>query len=58
MSKSGTLDRIPSLAAVARATTDERSFSFALRDFLDGFTTHPAPEALAEEPMPLAALLA
>ncbi len=58
MSAPTTTDRIPSLAAVARATTSERDFSFALRDFLDGFQARPAAAALAEEPPALAGLLA
>lgn len=41
------------LAEVAKQVTEGESFSFAHRNFLDGFYTRPSPDALAVEPPPL-----
>lgn len=45
-----TSTRPASLVDVARETTDEVVFSFALRNFLDEFYAHPSPDKLAGDP--------
>ncbi len=49
--------RIASLAAVADAAGTPEQFSYALRDFLDGFYPEPSAEKLREEPVRLACRL-
>src|SRR5262245_33793304 len=42
--------RIQTLKAVGELAASGEEFSYALRDFLDGFYEQPRPEAVAEEP--------
>ena len=42
--------RIPDLKTVAALTASSGEFSYALRDFLDGFYERPSREALEDEP--------
>jgi hypothetical protein len=42
--------RLASIAAIADASGTPEDFSFALRDFLDGFYENPSAERLSEEP--------
>lgn len=49
--------RISSLREVAEVARHDGRLSYALRDFLDGFHTDPAPEKLRDEPLFLASLL-
>jgi len=44
------VERISSLKEVAEAARGEKSFSYPLRDFLDGFYADPKPEKLFDEP--------
>ncbi len=45
-----TAQRVQSLREVGVLTASGGEFSYALRDFLDGFYEHPARKAVAEEP--------
>jgi hypothetical protein len=45
--------RINSIADVARNSPSKEQFSYALRDFLDGFYEKPEADKLALEPLPL-----
>lgn len=46
--------RIQTLKSVSDLTAAGEEFSYALRDFLDGFYEQPRAQALIEEPAPLA----
>ncbi len=43
-------ERIPTLRMVATLTAAGAEFSYAIRDFLDGFYESPSAAALAEDP--------
>ncbi len=50
--------RIQNLKAVGEILAAGGEFSYALRDFLDGFLENPDPQALADEPPLLAETVA
>jgi len=49
--------RLESIAAVAEKSRTSEQFSFALRDFLDGFYEHPQLSKLTNEPRHLTEIL-
>lgn len=51
------VERVASLAEVARIALQEGSLSFALRDFLDGFYADVNLQKLSEEPQHISAAL-
>ncbi len=51
------LSHLESVAAVAEASVSEEHFSYAVRDFLDGFYAHPSSLGLDQEPRFLAEVL-
>ena len=51
-------ERVPTLNAVATLTAAGAEFSYAIRDFLDGFYENPTAAALEEEPPVLDGVIA
>lgn len=48
---------LDSIAALAEQSRTKELFSFALRDFLDGFRANPTPSTLLDEPVLLTPVL-